>query len=498
MDNSATTASGIRTGAQYLEGLRDGRELWCDGERIRDVTADPRFAGGARTQAELYDLQHRPELTERMTYISPTTGNRVGLSFIEPRSPDDLARRRGMFKIWNDHTCGMFGRSPDFMNVLLSAFGAAHEAFDTAESRFGKNVRAYYEYARENDIATTHALISPQVDRSKGIEFQEKDIAARVVGDNDKGFLINGVRMLATLAAIADEIVVMPAPSYPLADSEEAKAHAFGFAIPIATPGLKLIARPPVSHQNAGSPMDFPLAHRFDDSDCMVLFDNVLVPWERVFIYRDIEAYNAAQRETHAHTHSSHQFSTKDWAKAEFMRDLAIALARSTNVDTFQHIQNMLGELIHTVELVRSCLVTAELEAIPGPGGTVVPRREPLQTVKFLFPPRFRRACEIIQIIGAGGLFMVPSFAMLERELAPEVERYFQAANVDARERIRLFRLACDAALTSFSGRQQLYERYFAGDPVRAQAAYANAFDKGRSIARITGLLDRWEAELQD
>lgn len=488
---------GIRTGQQYLDGLRDDREIWCDGERVKDVTTDPRFAGGAKTLAELYDLQHRSELIDRMTYESPVTGDRVGLSFIQPRTTEDLVARREMFKIWNDYTCGMFGRSPDFMNVMLSSYGAAHEAFDTPESQFGKNVASYYELAREKDIATTHALVSPQVDRSTTPEFQEKDIAARIVGENDKGFIINGVRMLATLAAIADDIVVMPAPSYPLSDAEEAKDHAFGFVIPVSTPGLKLIARPSVVHQNAGSPMDYPLSNRFDDSDCMVMFNNVLVPWERVWIYRDIEAYNAAQHRTHTHTHTSHQFATKDLSKAEFMRDLAITVARSTNVDGFLHIQNMLAELIHVAEWVEACIRTSEIDAHPGPGGTVVPRREALQTVKFMFPPQFRRACEIIQTIGAGGLFMVPSFKMLESEIAPDIEKYFQAANIDSHERIRLFRLAVDAALTSFSGRQQLYERYFAGDPVRSSANYAKAFDKQPSIDRITALLDRWEAELE-
>mgnify|MGYP002879722868 FL=1 len=126
----------------------------------------------------------------------------------------------------------------------------------------------------------------------------------------------------------------------------------------------------------------------------------------------------------------------------------------------------------------------------------MVPRREALQTVKFMFPPQFRRACEIIQTIGAGGMFMVPSFKMLDSELAPEIEKYFQAANIDSHQRIRLFRLACDAALTSFSGRQQLYERYFAGDPVRSSASYAKSFEITSSIDRITSLLDRWEKEL--
>lgn len=121
---------GIRTGQQYLDGLRDDREIWCDGERVKDVTTDPRFAGGAKTLAELYDLQHTPDLIDQMTYKSPTSGDRVGLSFIQPRSTEDLAARRTMFKIWNDYTCGMFGRSPDFMNVMFSSYAAAHEAFD--------------------------------------------------------------------------------------------------------------------------------------------------------------------------------------------------------------------------------------------------------------------------------------------------------------------------------------------------------------------------------
>ncbi len=180
------------------------------------------------------------------------------------------------------------------------------------------------------------------------------------------------------------------------------------------------------------------------------------------------------------------------------MRDLAVTVARSTNVDQFMHIQNQLAELIHVAEWVEACIRTSKIDCFPGPGGTVVPRREALQTVKFLFPLQFRRACEIIQTIGAGGLFMVPSFKMLDSELSPEIEKYFQAANIDSHERIRLFRLACDAALTSFSGQQQLYERYFAGDPVRSSAGYANSFDKEPSIARITALLDRWEAELGD
>lgn len=485
---------GIRTGAAFLDRLRgDGRELWTDGERIGDVTTDARFAGGAQTTAELYDLQHDPALTDTLTYVSPTSGDRVGLSFIEPRNAADLAARRGMVKTWHDYTCGMFGRSPDFLNVMLASMASAQDAFASSAGDFAGNVRSYYEYVREGDLAATHALVSPQVDRSRALDQQEKDIAATVVGDNDKGIVIRGARMLATLAAFSDELLVMPAPSYPLPETEEARAHAFGFAIPIATPGLRLIARPSVMHHGAGAPADFPLAARFDDSDCVVIFDDVLVPWERVFIYRDVEVYNRIHSHTHVSIQTSHQFATKDLAKAEFMRDLAMTLAHAANTDRYQHVQGMLAELINTASFVEAALIAAEANTDPGPGGTVIPGRRFLQSVRFMFPPMFRRACEIVQNIGAGGMMMVPSIAMLDSPVSADIERYFQAANADSNMRIRLFRLAVDAAMSSFSGRQQLYERYFAGDPVRAMAAYYESSDKEAPRRRIAELLDGME-----
>ena len=280
---------GIRTGAAVLEGLRDGRAVHIDGERVADVTRDPRFAGGARTLASLYDLQNRPDLEAAMTYRSPASGDRVGLSFIEPKSPDELRRRRAMVKIWHDETLGMFGRAPDFLNVVLSSFASGADAFGPP---YGANMRAYYELARERDLVSTHSLTNPQVDRSRNVAAQAKDLAAKAVRDTDQGIVISGARMLATLGAYADELLVMPAPSYPLPETEEAKPFAIGFAIPVATPGVRMICRPSVMHRGAGSPLDHPLSVRYDESDCMVVFDDVLVPWERVFIYRDVAIHN--------------------------------------------------------------------------------------------------------------------------------------------------------------------------------------------------------------
>jgi 4-hydroxyphenylacetate 3-monooxygenase len=478
---------GIRTGKAFLDSMRDERQIWIDGELVKDVTKDRRFAGAAQTMAELYDMQHDPTLTDKMTYASPSSGERVGLSFIQPQSVDDLVRRRGMVKIWMDATCGMFGRSPDFMNINLAGFASAAAEFGRTEKRYGENVWNYYVHARENDISMTHTLINPQVDRSKPVEKQEKDLAAKVVKETDAGIVINGARMVSTLCAYSHDIMVMP--STLLAVSPEAAPYAFGFSIPVASPGLRFICRPSVNHQGAASPMDYPLSARLDEADAMVIFDNVLVPWERVFIYRDAEMCNGLYNRTGAMPQIMHQFSTKNLAKAEFMMALCFALAKSTNIDQHLHVQGMLAELIQYAEFVRACLRASEVDAAPNAAGIITPAAMPLWTVRMMFPKMFIRMCEITQILGAGGLVAVPSYAETTSPVWPDVEKYFQSANCGSKERIKLFRLAFDAAVSSFSGRQQLYERYYSGDPVRLAGTLYALYDKTPYIERISTLL---------
>src|SRR5205807_3875892 len=218
------------------------------------------------------------------------------------------------------------------------------DEFGRKDKSFAENLRAYHLQARENDICMTHTLVNPQVDRSKPVEKQDKDLAAKIVKETDAGIVIRGARMVSTLCAYAHDLLVMP--STYLANSEEARPYAFGFAVPVSAPGLRFICRPSVSHIEAASPMDYPLSSRLDESDAMVIFDNVLVPWERVFIHRDAEMCNGLYNRTGALAQMMHQFSTKNLAKAEFMMGLAFAIARSTNIDSHLHVQGLLAELI--------------------------------------------------------------------------------------------------------------------------------------------------------
>ena len=255
----------------------------------------------------------------------------------------------------------MFGRSPDFLNIMLTGLAAAAPEFGRRDPRFADNIRAYHVFARERDLCMTHTLLNPQVDRSRPVERQEKDLAAKITNETDSGIVVSGARMVSTLCAYADEILVMPSTF--LATNAEAAPYAFGFSIPVASPGLRFICRPSVVHQNAASPMDFPLSSRLDEGDGLAIFDNVPVPWECVFIHRDPEMCNGLFQRTQAMPQVMRQTSSKNLAKAEFMMALGFAIARSTNIDAHLHVQGMLAELIQHV----SSSAPASVPARPTP-----------------------------------------------------------------------------------------------------------------------------------
>lgn len=482
---------GVRNGQQYREALQDDREIWLEGERIADVTTDPRTRLTVDVLAELYDLQHRPDLVDSLTYVPDDSddGERCGLSFLEPKSADDLVRRREMIKTWMDHTGGMMGRSPDFMNVHMTGFASGSEFFSQAGQQYADNARNYYEFMRKNDLALTHVLINPQTDRSKPPHEQTQDVAARIMEENDKGIVIRGARMVSTLAPYADEIAVFP--STYLQATDESKPFAFAFCLPTATPGMRFICRPTVGPVG-GRVLDYPMSSRMDEMDAVVIFDDVLVPWDRVFVNGDPYLCNQLFPGTGTMNQIMHQFAVKNLAKAEFVLGVALNVTDSVSTNGFQQVQNMLAEMINSVELVRACVRASEVDCIPGPSGTVLPNPEPLWTIRTLFPTIYPRLIEILKTVGASGLMATPSVAELDGERRGDVMHYYQAAYLPGDRRVELFRLAWDLAVSSFAGRQELYERYFSGDLWRLMITRYSTYPlKDELKDRIWQFLDR-------
>ena len=476
-----------RGGKQYLDGLRDGgREVWIDGERVADVTAHPAFRRGARSLAALYDMQLAPDTRGEMTYPSPTTGDDVGLSFLTPRSQDDLARRTRMMTRWARFSGGMMGRTPDYLNCSLMAQAAASDFFSRNRPEFGGNVVRYYEHVRENDLALTHTLVNVRRSRSPDASMgTDEEVALRVVRQTDEGVVVRGARVLATLGPISDEIIV--APSTVLRAGPDAGKFALSFALPCGQPGLKFVCRE--SFDLGRSNFDHPLGSRFEEMDAVVFFDDVLVPWERLFLLDDVELANSCYGATNAVVHMMHQVVVKNVAKAEFVLGVACLMAETLGSENIPQVQERIAEIILDLEVMRACLRASEADAAPDDWGVTCPARMPLDAARNLFPRMYPRMVEILQLLGSSSLMALPSEADFGSELAPDLERYMATGAATGKERVALFRLAWDVACSAFGSRQALYERFFFGDPSRMASALYGVYDKEGAKARVRGVL---------
>ena len=479
-----------RTGEEYVAALDERAiRVEIEGESYTGgVSQIPQLRNVVRTYAELFDLQHEPDLRDVMTYESPLTGERVGMSFLQPQSVDDVERRGAAMRVWANHSLGNLGRTGDYCSSSIMAMAAAADWFGQDDPAFGENARRYYEYVRENDLLLTHTLIFPQANRSVGPSQQkEQTLAARIVDRNENGILVRGARMLATIGPFADEILVMP--STVLKGTADDAPYSYAFAIPCDAPGVRFLCRE--SFDLGRSHFDHPLASRFEEIDAIVVFEDVLVPWERCFIVGQPELCNGIYTETSAAAHMTHQVVTRTRAKTEFILGLVSLLAEAIAIEQFQHVQEKIAEVIVALETCKALARTAEIDAQPNRFGLVTPAWAPLNACRNWYPRTYPRFVEILRQFGASGLMALPTEADAFGDAQDDVERYLQSATLDGHERLRLFRLAWDTCLSAFAGRQALYEYFFFGDPVRMAGALVASYDREPFKQRVRDFMER-------
>lgn len=475
---------GIRTGAAYLDGLRDDREVWMMGERVADVTTHPRLCRGAKTLARFLDNQFIPELQETVTYEED--GERFGMSFLMPKSTADVQRRGAAFYEWATWSNGMFGRTPDYKNASVMAFAGAADFLAEGKAEFAVNMSNFYDEVRQGDKILTHTLVNPQFSYQLVQEGKSNPkVALQVIKETDAGLIVSGARLLATMGPHADEIEVFP--STLLRASEENLPFAFAFAMPINTPGIRLICRDP--YDEGKTWFDAPLASRFEEMDAVVVFNNVLVPWERVFMYRDPLLCNRAFSDTNAVVHMMHQVACGKLAKAEFIVGLLCAMANATGKDKDMAVKGLIAESMWIAETVRAFVYSAEHKAHEDQWGLHIPDRCPLDTSRNLFPKMYPRLIEIVQLMGSSSLMATPCEADFSNEIASDIEQYFQVENLASYDRVALFRLAHDVAISGFGTRQCLYERFFFGPQNLLASVYFDLYKKDDMIDRVNDLL---------
>ena len=487
-NNNKTTLSlgnGVRNGEQYLEGLRDDREVWLQGERVKDVTQHPGLCRSAKTLASFMDRQSDPEYQDIVTFKED--GKRIATSFLVPKSKEDVIRRGEAFYEWAKWSNGMLGRTPDYKNASITAFYGGASLLEESSKEYAQNMRNYYHYASTNDKVLTHSLLNPTVNFELSKEGKsDKNVSLKVVKENDAGIFVTGARLLATLGPQADEVEVFPTTLLNRPKDEDYD-FALSFTIPVNSPGLRMICRDSYDHQK--SHYDAPLSSRYEEMDAVITFNEVFVPWERVFIYRDPDFCNRIFIETNALTQMMHQVVCGKLAKAEFIVGLLCAMARASGKDKDMAIKGQIAEAMFIAETVRALRFSAEQHAHEDEYGNYIPMRRPLDTSRNLFPKMYPRLIELVQLLGSSSLMATPSELDLTNEISGDVSRYFQLQNLESKDRIALFRLAHDISVSGFGSRQTLYERFFFGPPNVMHSIYFDLYNKDDMMDRVNELL---------
>ncbi|WP_243290469.1 4-hydroxyphenylacetate 3-monooxygenase, oxygenase component [Bacillus sp. FJAT-47783] len=476
------------SGNEYIQRIDELQsQIWVEGERIVGrVSEHQAYKGAMKTKASLYDFQVNANHIYKMTFTSPLTGNRVGMSFLEPKSKKDLEKRRTMIQLWATQTAGMMGRTPDYMNTALMAFTAASSILKEHDSFFMRNLIQFFETAREHDLSFTHSFINPQVNRSSTYrENKREPIAAKVIEETSDGLIIKGARLVATEGGMTDEVIVLPSKNIPTGEDE----YAFSFSIPSNTKGLKFIGRP--SFCGGESTFDHPLSSQFEEMDTMVVFDNVLVPWERVFIYNRSGIAQKFFVLSSFIPHALHQVICRQIVKTEFMLGTAQLLTNTLDVSEYKHIQEKISDMIMGLETLKSLLYRAEQEAAIDQWGTMTPNRDPLYVAVQLFAKLYPKWTETLQKIGASGMIMLPCEEDFKcSDIKQDLYHYLQTDTLNAKERTKLFRFAWDLTMSSFGSRQTLYEQYFFGDPERLYSNLYYGYNRVHCVERVRNFLD--------
>jgi 4-hydroxyphenylacetate 3-monooxygenase len=471
-----------RTGAEHLASLNDGRELYYRGERVADLTRHKAFRNAAHSAAALYDaLAADPE---KLTFENPDTGKRVSRMWELPESYEQLVRRREALEAWAETHYGFLGRSPDHVASCISGMAMNMPLWEGWDRKRAAALWDYYRYARDNDLYLTYVIINPQADRGKSAAEQDDDLVLRLVDEDAEGITVRGAKMLATSAIMANEVFVSCIQPLRKGVDED---FALSFVVPMNAKGLKTLSRK--SYEDAAAnAFDNPLASRFDENDAVMWFEDVKVPWDRVFIARDTEMCLRQFHGTPAHVYQNYQSQIRLMVKLRFLAGIGHKVAEVNGTLVYPPVRETLGQLAAEVAMVEGLVAGMEAKG-SFHGKYFIPDRHLLYAAQVLTQQLYGKILNTLRELSGGGLIMLPSG--IEDFANPELRRLIgktqRSPAVTPEERVKFFRLAWDAIGSEFASRHAQYEIFYAGAPMVPKGHSFRAYD----WQRATGMVDR-------
>jgi 4-hydroxyphenylacetate 3-monooxygenase len=467
-----------RTGSSYRSTLADGRHVLLDGAEV-DVSSHPAFAGIVSTVAHLIDVAGRPPLRAGGVGSAPAGEGDVAWWWVTPRSADDLAARRRASEALAEETGGFVGRGPDHVASFFAGFVGRPEVFGSR----AEAVLAFHRRAASQDLYVSYVIIPPSIDRAR-VAAGGPVSQLRVVGQTPSGIVVEGAMILGTGTAVSDWLFVSCIP--PLRPGQE--DHALSFVVPVATDGLRIHCRRPYSA--ATSVFDAPFSSRFDETDAVVVFERVEVPWEQVFVHRDIEATAAQFHGTAAHVLGNLQAQIRLMVKLRLLVGLGSRIVEVSGAAESPAALDGLAELAALAAAVEAGVLAAEHGARLE-DGVMVPDRRFLYSAMSRQAELYPRALHLLRELTSSQVIDLPSSVAAIDD--PDLVDHAWSPGVDAEERVKLYRLAWDLIGSEFAGRHHQYEMFYAGAPAVARAHTRRTWRLEEAESLLDRILTQWD-----
>ncbi|WP_022719751.1 4-hydroxyphenylacetate 3-hydroxylase family protein [Rhodopseudomonas sp. B29] len=479
----------MKTGQQHIAGLRDGRNVIIDGRKVEDTTRHPAFRRAIQSVGKLFDFASDPANRELMTFATPS-GGRANRIWQLPESFDELRQRRTALEAWGGLHGGFLGRAPDHVASCIAGMYMGLDQFEAYDKDRAKALADYYAYARDRDLYLTYVIINPQADRSKSAA-QQKDafLTTGVVDQDAEGITVRGAKMLATGGIMADEVFVTCIQ--PLQPGDD--IYALSFAIPMNTKGLQILSRKSYE-ASAPNVFDYPLSSRFDENDAVLYFDDVKVPWDRVFINKNIEMCQKQFHATPAHVYQNYQAMVRLSVKLRFLIGVARRIAETNGILGFPQVREMLGQLAAEGGMVDAFVAAMEIKGTHY-GKYYVPDRHTLYAAQTLTQQLYAKVLNTLRELAGGGMIMLPSSVqdLANPDVAALIEKTQQSPAAGALDKVKFYKLAWDAVGSEFASRHQQYEMFYAGATFVTKNHSFRTYDWEASRALLDAMLSSYD-----
>jgi len=483
----------IRTGEEYRASLRDGREVWIDGERVEDVTTHPMTRPIVDVRARIYDMQHDPATQAAMTYEEEGERFAVGLKL--PYTREDWAAKRASTDAVMDDVGGVVTRVGDETVGEMWSLWDGKEVLNAVDPRFGANIERHIDEVIAHDVFHVSANTDPKGDRSKLPQDQDPDFLLHLVRETDNGIVVRGAKY-ETAACYANQAFVKPT----IANwgNEAMSDYALGFIAEMGAPGMKHLCR--TGFAGRAPSADYPLANRFDEVDVLLIFDDVEIPWDNVLFYRHTKA--ATHIRSTLHRYSAFAFVQRNLRVADLLIGAALFNARQTGLEHQQAVQEKLAQLACYRVGIDAHLTAAIALAEPSPAGLLMPNPALLYCGRVFACSQLHQMMHLARELCGGQICVTPDASMFDAEEPGRWLDKFYSINQrwQADDRRRLLAFARDLINSDYAGHRLTFQLFAQAPPFAHLAAVYRSFDFDgplQLVQKAAGLSERVLAPAQ-